>query len=324
MRDGVTRRAATPSSERDGEPRGAASVPVRDRVPHARLGRRGRGRRAGGVPALPRRRGRGRVAEGLPRDRHHAARDRRAALRPSAARGVPGRVAARAARRGRGGPARRDGRLALAPVPAPAGEALARRARGLPPAGGLRLPLRRTRPDRRQEPRELPPDPRPGTSARRRGAAPLRRLTRGARGGRSPVRGGVGGRRRRRARRAARAGRDGVRRRRRQGAGDAAAARRRGARGEGADRLGAAGARARHRAIAGPSSTASPASSSTTRTGRRAGSPGSRSRTGSSSPCGRSSTRTSSGTCGRRRASRADRVAAVRPCRVSRSGRGRP
>ena len=52
-------------------------------------------------------------------------------------------------------------------------------------------------------------------------------------------------------RRAARAGRDGLRRRRRQGAGRARAARRRRARGEGADRLGPAGARARLRAPRG-------------------------------------------------------------------------
>ena len=46
-----------------GQPGGAEAISVRDRLPHARLGRGGGGRRPGGLPPLPRGRGRGGVAE---------------------------------------------------------------------------------------------------------------------------------------------------------------------------------------------------------------------------------------------------------------------
>ena len=185
---------------------------------------------------------------------------------------------------------------AVAGVPAPAREALARRARGLPAPRGLRLPVRRGRPHRRQEPREQPPDPGARAPAHRAGQAPLRGLARGAGRGRAPLPRRLGGGRHRCADRAARPRRDRLRRRRRQGARHPGAARRRRAGREGADRLGSAGARARYRPSPRRASTASPASSSTSPTGGRSGSPRSRSRTGSSSPCARCSTPTSSRT----------------------------
>ena len=93
--------------------RRVASAALLDRLPDARLGRRGRGRRAGGVPA-PRVRGRGRERARVHDHGHDAARDRRAALRARAARGLRGRVAARAAGRARGAGRGRDRGVGLA------------------------------------------------------------------------------------------------------------------------------------------------------------------------------------------------------------------
>ena len=59
-------RICSPSSRSDGDSRGATAVSVRDRLPDARLGRGGGGRRSGRVPALPRSRRRSGVAEGVP------------------------------------------------------------------------------------------------------------------------------------------------------------------------------------------------------------------------------------------------------------------
>ena len=177
------------------------------------------------------------VAEGVPRDDHHTARDRPTAFRPGAAGGVPRRVAAGAAGRRRRPPARRDGRFALARVPAPAREALAGRAGGVPPARGLRLPVRGRRPDRRQVARELAPDPRPRPRAYRRGPEAVRGLARGARGGRATLHRSLGDGRYRGAGRGARARRDALRRRRWEGSGYPRAACRRSARRKGAHRL---------------------------------------------------------------------------------------
>ena len=98
-----------PSDAVDFEPAAAA---VLDRLPDARQRQRGRGRRAGGVPALPprARRGRGdRVAEGVPVRRVDPAAHRPPALGAGAPRDLRRRVAARAAadRRRRPDPARR-------------------------------------------------------------------------------------------------------------------------------------------------------------------------------------------------------------------------
>ena len=128
---------------------------VLDRLPDARLGERGRGRGAGGdAPPAPRPRvGRDdRLAQGLSVDGRHPARDRRAALGPGSARGLRGRVAARAdpdargcGQRGRSGRRGRDGRLAFALVPGGAREPHARAAGGVPAPRGVRLRLRRGR-----------------------------------------------------------------------------------------------------------------------------------------------------------------------------------
>ena len=250
---------------RHGDARGAAAVPVRDRLPDARhrsprprtsSRRRSCATTRPAVEAESPKAYLATVTTRLAIDQLRSARARREVY--------PGEWLPEPLVDDEAVAARRDGRLALARVPAPAREALAGRARRLPAARGLRLPLRGGRADRRQEPRQLPPDPRPGAPARRRGEAPLRRLARGARGGRPPLPGRLGGGRHGGARRAAGARRDGLRRRRRQGAGRAGAARRRRAGGEGADRLGPPGTRARLHAPRRRSSTASRASSSPT------------------------------------------------------------
>jgi hypothetical protein len=229
-------------------------------------------RRSGSVPALPRDRRRGGVAQGVPGDSDGAARDRPVALGACPSRGLSRRVAARAARRRRSSPARRDGRLPLAHLSAPAREAIAGRARRVLAPGGVRLPLPRDQPNRRQEPRQLPPDPHPRAQAHRGGKAPLRRFARGARGGCAQFNRRLGGGRHRRARRVPSSGRPRLRRRRRQGAGRSRAARRRRARGKGAHRLGPGKLTSGASLIAEPASTASRDWSFTTSTVTRSGS----------------------------------------------------
>jgi hypothetical protein len=171
---------------------------VLDRLPDDRERRRRRGHRAGGLPAAdphaPRRHDH-RLAQGVPGHGHHPAGDQPPAVRAGAARGLRRRLAARAAHRGpraRPGGARRDGRFTVDGVPRPAREPVTNGARGVPAARGVRLRVQGDRRDHRQVRAELPPDPRPGQAARRRGShrrqpAPLRGLTRAARRGGPPV-----------------------------------------------------------------------------------------------------------------------------------------
>src|SRR6266536_788698 len=97
-------------------------------------------------------------------------------------------MAARAPGRRRSRPPRGDRRLALARIPAPAREDRAGRARRVPAPRGLRLSVRRRGGNRRQESRQLPPDPRARAPARRGRQAPLRRLARGTRRDRKSTR----------------------------------------------------------------------------------------------------------------------------------------
>ena len=125
--------------------------------------------------------------------------------------------AARGERRRRSRPQGRDGGLAVARVPRPAREPVARAARRVPAARGVRRALRPDRGDRRHERAERPPARRAGAPPRR-GAAPSVRglaraargardpLLRGRRGGRSPRAGGAAGPRRRLPRRRRRQG----------------------------------------------------------------------------------------------------------------------
>ena len=87
----------------------------------------------------------------------------------------------------RPGATRRDGRLALAGLPGPAREPVARAARGVPAARGVRLPLRPDRRDRRQERAERPAARVPRAPARRGAAGALRRVARAARGAGRPL-----------------------------------------------------------------------------------------------------------------------------------------
>jgi RNA polymerase sigma factor (sigma-70 family) len=105
--------------------------------------------------------------------------------------------------------------------------------------------------NRRQEPGQLPPDPRPRAPPHPRGQAPLRGLRPRARRGRPPLPRRLGRRRDRGADRTARPRCDRLRRRRRQGTCGARPARRRRKDRESADRLGPAGARTRARLAPG-------------------------------------------------------------------------
>ena len=138
------------SGERRGPLRRAAAGRVRDRLPDARQRERGGGRGAGGVPPPPpraERRRADRVAARVPVrrwsrgsgiDQLRSARVRRETY--------VGEWLPEPLRRGDDpAPPRRDGRLAVARVPRAAREPLARAARGVPAARGLRLPLRRDR-----------------------------------------------------------------------------------------------------------------------------------------------------------------------------------
>ena len=123
-----------------------------------------------------------RVAARLPDRGGDAAVHRPAALGARAARdatsasGCPEPL-----RRRRPGPPRRDGRLAVARVPRAAGEPVARAARGVPAARGVRLPVRRDRRDRRQERGQRAPARRPGAPPRRGAPAALRGVARAPR-----------------------------------------------------------------------------------------------------------------------------------------------
>ncbi len=126
---------------------------------------------------------RDRVAGRLDGGRRHPPQHRRAALGARPAGALRRRVAARAAGRTTRAddPARagRALRLAVARLPGDAREPLARAARRLPAAGGLRLPLRRDRRDRRHQRGQRPPARRAGAPPRRgAAAAPSRRRAR--------------------------------------------------------------------------------------------------------------------------------------------------
>ena len=297
VRDTSRTTGCYPVSRSDGEPRGAAAVPVRDRLPDARLGR-------------PRRR---------TSSRTRSCATTRPASRPESPKAYLATVTTRLAiDQLRSARARREVYPGeWLPEPLVDDEAV----RHAETADSLSLaflhlleklspveravfllrevfdyPYDEVARDRRQEPRELPPDPRPRAPARRGGPAPLRRLARGAGRGRAPLPRGVGGGRHRRrssscSRPTRRSTATAAARRRPSGA-----ARRRGARREGADRLGPAGARARDRRIAPALVNGEPGLVFYDPDGRRAGSPRSRSPTASSSPSARCSTRTSSRT----------------------------
>ena len=168
-----------------GATRGAAAEGVRDRLPDAWQRERGRGRGPGGAAAAALgdgARGADRVAARLPGDGGHPARDRRAALGPCAPRdttwanGCPEPIVTDP----EDDPARagRDGRLALARVPASCWRAWPRAARRLPPARRLRLRLRPSRRDHRHERSERPPARLTGAPPGGRGPAALRGLAR--------------------------------------------------------------------------------------------------------------------------------------------------
>ncbi len=105
-------------------------------------------------------------------------------------RDLRGRLAARAPRRRRRGRSRRpgrDGRLAVARLPRGAREPLARAARGVPAARGVRRALQPDRGDRRHQRAERPPARGTGPPPCRGGAPALRGLARAARRARDPL-----------------------------------------------------------------------------------------------------------------------------------------
>ena len=141
-------------------------------------------------------------------------------------------------RAGRPGRARRDVGLAVARLPRAARAPVARAARRVPAAGGVRLRLRRDRRDRRQERGGVPAAGRAGPPAHRAGPAAVRGLAPGARRAGTEVHHGRADGRPRRARGVAGPRRGPARRRRRQGAGDRAPAVRTPPRGADAARAG--------------------------------------------------------------------------------------
>ena len=204
--------------------RGVPAASGGHRLPPARLRRRGRGRRAGDVPALAGRRRRPhRGARGLADEGPHQPVPQPAHLGPGAARDLRGPVAARAAaRRGpdaRPGRHRRAARIGLLRGAHPHGAPVPERAGGLRAARGLRLPAPGDRRDPRHHRGRQPADLPPGQAARRGRQGPHR----GRRGRRPADRRGVPRGRHQRPDRAARAaahrGRHLDRRRRREGPG---------------------------------------------------------------------------------------------------------
>ena len=154
---------------------------------------RARGGRADRVAARVRRR------RWPPASRSTSCARRGCAARPTSASGCRSRSSPTRRRPGAPG---RDGRLALARLPGPAREPVARAARGAAAARRVRLRLRRDRRDRRQERGQRPPARRAGAPARRGAAAALRGLARAARrAGAALLRRRPGGRRRGRWRR---------------------------------------------------------------------------------------------------------------------------
>ena len=117
-----------------------------------------------------------RIAARVRRHRDHPAGDQRAALRARPPRALRRRVAARAdhhRRPRRSGPARRDGRLAVAGDAGAAGEPLARAASRAAASRRVRLRVSGDRGDRRQERGQRAPARHPRQTPRRAAPAPL-------------------------------------------------------------------------------------------------------------------------------------------------------
>ena len=158
-----------------GQLRAAPAAPARPGLSHARVDGRGRGRRAGGLPALARRRSRrGRRAAGVPDHDDDADLPGRAEVGAGAAGGVRRAVAAGSGHRHGGAGARRadrDRRGSVGGAAAGAGPAVAARARGVPAARRVRLLVhaggRHAGPQRGR----LPPAGQPRAGAGARGAA---------------------------------------------------------------------------------------------------------------------------------------------------------
>ena len=166
-------RACFGSCDRDF--RAVQAVAVLDRLPDARQRDGSRGCGAGGFPTLAGGlRERDPFAQVLPLEDRCPTLDRSAALRESPPRRVLRSLAPRAHRDRRGfGLGRRPGRDALDGVYGAPREPHARRAGGVPVAGGLRLRLCGDSPARRQERGQLPPDLAPRAPVR--GGAPASR-----------------------------------------------------------------------------------------------------------------------------------------------------